>query len=250
VRTLLSALRCEKGAVGENLNEHRRVLREGHDAGCALVVFPEMSLTGSLDPARTPELLITLDHPAIADMTRCTAELALAAVFGVSERGEGGAAYITQVAAERGEVVGVQRKRHLGEGEERYTASDDDATIEVGGARCAISICAESGIDRPFEHAVAVDAKLVLFCAAPGLYGRRIDEAAWRRGWDWWRAHGLGDARRHARERSLWIAVATQAGSTRDEDFPGVAALVDPMGDVCAELPDWRAGNLIVDIPI
>ena len=52
------------------------------------------------------------------------------------------------------------------------------------------------------------------------------------------------------RERGLWIAIATQAGSTHDEDFPGLAALVDPTGEVRAELSDWHEGSLIVDVPV
>jgi predicted amidohydrolase len=247
---LLAALRSEKGATSENLARHRRVLCEARDADCAVAVFPEMSLTGSLDPTRTPELLIALDDPAVGAMAALTAETGVAAVFGLSERADDGAAHITQVVAERGRIVAVQRKRRLGEGEEGYTAVDEDATFELDGTRGAIAICAESRIDRPFAHAVAAGAKLVLFCAAPGLYGRRIDEAAWERGWEWWRAEGVGDARRHAREQQLWIAVATQAGSTHDEDFPGIAALVDPEGNVRAELPDWREGSLIVDVPV
>jgi predicted amidohydrolase len=250
VRILLAALRCEKGAVRDNLALHERVLREARDSGCALAVFPEMSLTGSVNPARTPEQLLTLDDPAVAAMARLTKETGVAAAFGLSERGPGDAAHITQVAAAGGRVVGMQRKRHLGDDEESYTAADEDATLEIDGARYAIAICAESGVDRPFAHAVAADAKLVLFCAAPGLYGRRIDEAAWKRGWEWWRGCGLGDAQRHARERRLWIAMATQAGSTHDEDFPGIAALVDPDGNVRAELPDWREGTLVVDVPL
>jgi predicted amidohydrolase len=250
VRMLLAALRCEKGAMSENLARHRRVLCEARDAGCAVAVFPEMSLTGSLDPARTPELLIALDDAHVGAMAELTAKTGVAAVFGLSERAAGGAAHITQVVADRGRIVAVQRKRHLGEGEERYTAVDEDATFELDGTRGAIAICAESRIDRPFAHAVSTGAKLVLFCAAPGLYGRRIDEAAWKRGWEWWRGEGVGDAQGHARERGLWIALATQAGSAHDEDFPGVAALIDPEGNVRAELPDWREGNLIVDVPV
>jgi predicted amidohydrolase len=250
VRILLSALRCEKGAVDENLAQHGRVLRDAHDAGCALAVFPEMSLTGSVDPAGRPDLLIALDDPAVDAMTALTAEVGVAAVFGISERSDRGDAHITQVVAERGRLIGVQRKRHLGEDEMAYTAADTDHVFDLAGGRCAIAICAEAGVERPFAYAEAVHAGLVLFCAAPGLYGRRIDEAAWRRGWEWWRAEGLGDARRHARERGLWIAIATQAGSTRDEDFPGLAALVDPMGNVRAKLPDWHEGNLIVDVPL
>jgi predicted amidohydrolase len=247
---LLAALRCEKGAVSENLARHRLVLCEARDADCAVAVFPEMSLTGSLDPARTPELLVTLDDPAVGAMAALTAETGVAAAVGLAERAADGVAYITQVVADRGRIVGVQRKRHLGDGEESFTTAEADATFEIDGARCAIAICAESRTDRPFAHAVAAGAKLVLFCAAPGLYGRRIDEASWKRGWEWWRTDGLAAAQRHARERHLWIALATQAGSTRDEDFPGVAALVDPEGNVCAELPDWREGNLVVAAPV
>jgi predicted amidohydrolase len=250
VRILLSALRCEKGTVSENLAAHRRVLCEGRDEGCELVVFPEMSLTGSLNPSGTPELLLTLDAPAVTAMAGFTSEIGVAAVFGISERGSGGAAFITQIVAEHGRIVGVQRKRHLGEGEEHYSAADEDATIEIGGVRCAIAICAESAVDRPFAHAAAATAPLVLLCAAPGLYGRRVDEPAWRRGWEWWRSAGLRDAQRHAQERGLWIAIATQAGSTHDEDFPGLAALVDPTGEVRAELPDWHEGSLVVDVPV
>jgi predicted amidohydrolase len=247
---LLAAIRCEKGAVDENLGEHRRVLMEARDSGCALAVFPEMSLTGSIDPSRHPELLIALDDPAVAAMIALTAEIGVSAVFGISERSERGDAYITQVVAEHGELTGVQRKRHLGEGEEAYAAADTDCLFDLEEARCAIAICAEAGVDRPFAYAEGAGARLVLFCAAPGLWGRRIDEASWRRGWEWWCTEGLGDARRHARERGLWIAIATQAGSTRDEDFPGLAALVDPDGNVTAQLPDWRAGTLVVDVPL
>ncbi len=247
---LLAALRCEKGGASENLEQHRRVLADARDAGCAVAVFPEMSLTGSVDPSRHPEHLVALDDPVIAELAAVTAATGVAAVFGISERGAGAAAYITQIVAARGRIVGVQRKRHLGDDEVGYTAADDDATFEIAGARCAIAICAEGGVERPFAHAEDTDAEIVLFCAAPGLYGRRIDEAAWRRGWEWWRGCGIGDAQRHARERHLWIAIATQAGSTHDEDFPGVAALIDPDGNVCAELPDWREGTLIVDVPV
>jgi predicted amidohydrolase len=249
VRILLAALRCEKGAATENLSEHRRALADARDADCSLAVFPEMSLTGSVDPARAPEQLIALDDPTVGAMVALTLELGVAAVFGISERADG-AAHITQVAAEHGRIVGVQRKRHLGEGEEHYAAADEDVIVDIAGVRCAIAICAESGIDRPFVHAAAAGAPLVLFCAAPGLYGRRIDEASWIRGWEWWRGCGLADVQRHAREQQLWIAMATQAGSTCDEDFPGLAALVDPEGRVRAELPDRHAGNLIVEVPL
>jgi predicted amidohydrolase len=249
VRLLLSALRCEKGAIDRNLAEHRRVLRDACDAGCALALLPEMSLTGSVDPARKPEQLVPLDHPAVTALVAATGDLGVAAVFGIAERtGEG--PYITQIVADGGGIVGVQRKRHLGEGEEAFRASDDDGVFDVAGTRVAVAICAEGGTDRPFAHARSAGAELVCFPSAPGLHGRRTTEDTWRAGWEWWCDSALGDARRHARESALWIAIATQAGVTVDEDFPGLAALVNPRGEVVAQSPDWLAADLLVDVPV
>jgi predicted amidohydrolase len=60
----------------------------------------------------------------------------------------------------------------------------------------------------------------------------------------------VADAQHHAQRLGVWVAMATQAGSTVDEDFPGIAALIDPRGQIVERLPDWRPGTLVVDVPI
>jgi predicted amidohydrolase len=250
MRAMLAALRCEKGDVDGNLAAHLRLLRGAAAAGCDLVLFPEMSLTGAVDPATRPDRLVGLDHPAIAALAAATGDTGACACFGVAERSPEGEPHITQVVAAGGRVVGVQRKRHLGPGEEPFTAARASHTFEHAGTRFGIAICAEGGHDAPFDAARAGGADLVLFPAAPGLYGRRTDEEAWRAGHSWWEGCALGDAGRHARRLGLWVALAGQAGSTEDEDFPGLAALVTPDGEVADRLPDWREGVLTVDIPV
>ena len=245
---LLSALCCPKGAVADNLAAHRRVLADARAAGCALALFPEMSLTGSVDPAQAPERLVALDDPIISALAAATGDLGVAAVFGIAEQHPRGP-FITQLVASGGQVQGVQRKRHLGEDEVAYVVADEDELFEVAGTPFAIAICAEAHVDRPFAFAQRAGAGLVCFPAAPGLYGRRTTEAEWRAGWDWWLDCALGDARRHACERNLWIAIASQAGSTADEDFPGLAALVDPHGEVVVQTPDWSPADLVVEVP-
>src|SRR6266498_2736798 len=148
-----------------------------------------------------------------------------------------------------GTLAGAYRKRHLGEGEEAYTPGAEQALFLLGRLSFGIAICAESGVDYPFDEPAAAGARVIFLCAAPGLYGRRTDEASWRAGHAWWESCGLADARRHAARTGSWVALATQAGSTADEDFPGIAALVDPAGEVVARLPDWQAGTLVVSLP-
>src|SRR5689334_10010326 len=249
MRALLAAMRCHKGEVERNLAVHLRLLAQAKTEGCELVLFPEMSLTGSADPAAHPEWLIGLGHRAVAALAGATGETGVGACFGVAERALDGTPYISQVFAAAGRVAGVQRKRHLGEDEGAFTPATGSVVFDHAGTRFGVAICAEAGFDGPFDAAAAEGAGLVLFPAAPGLYGRRTDEASWRRGFDWWKGSALGDARRHARRRGQWIALAGQAGSTVDEDFPGLAALVGPDGTVTARLPDWRPGVLLTEIP-
>jgi predicted amidohydrolase len=247
MRALLAAINCPKGAVDVNLDAHLQLL-----AGAApgdLVLFPEMSLTGYLDPILSANSLARLDHPAVLALVAATGNAGVCACFGIAERGPDGLPYITQVVAADGKLLGVQRKRYLGEGEEAFTAASGDAVFEHGGIRFGIAICAEAGHDPPFDAAASRGATLVLFPAAPGLYGRRTDEESWRRGLHWWEGCSRSDASRHAKRLGLWIAQAGQAGVTHDEDFPGLAALTGPDGVVTGRLPDWRAGVLTVTIP-
>ncbi len=250
VRALLAAIRCGKSEVDANLARHVQILADAASANCDLAVLPEMSLTGSVDPAAHPERLMRLGDPAIGRLVRASEEAGVAVCFGIAERTAGRQSHITQICAAAGQVTGVQRKRHLGEGEESFTAATGTAVFQHAGVRFGIAICAEAGFDAPFDTAAAAGARLMLFPAAPGLHGRRTDEASWRAGFSWWQGCSLGDARRHARRLGVWIALAGQAGATADEDFPGLAALVRPDGSVAARLPDWHEGTLAVEIPL
>jgi len=247
---MLAAIRCEKGDLDGNLAAHLRVLAEAAAAGCDLVLFPEMSLTGSVDPAVHPGRLVAAGHRAVAALVRATGDRDIAACFGIAARTAAGLPMIAQIVAAGGAVAGIQFKRYLGEGEEAYAAGSESVLFTHAGVGFAVAICAEAGYDSPFDSAAAAGVPLVLFPAAPGLYGRRDTDESWRRGLSWWESAGLADARRHAGRLGIWIALAGQAGSTADEDFPGLAALVAPDGSVAARLPDWRAGLLVVDLPL
>jgi predicted amidohydrolase len=250
MRILLAAMECAKADPAGNLAAHERVLREAAASGCQIAVFPEMSLSGSVDPATRPESLLALSSPYVSDLAALTATYGVAAVYGIAEAAADGVAHITQLYAHSGQVAGVYRKRHLGDGEEAFSPGRSPALFQLDGLRFGVAICAEGAVDYPFDEPAAAGARIVFFCAAPGLYGpRRDSEADWRRGFEWWESSGLGDSRRHARRTGAWVALVTQAGSTVDEDFPGIAALVAPSGEVVARLPDWRPGTIVADVP-
>ena len=246
---LLAAITCEKGDLQGNLVRHLDALHEAADAGCELAVFPEMSLTGSVNQVTHREHAVATDDAAIRHLAAAAGGMGVDAVVGIGERADGDL-FISQLHLHDGEVAGVQRKRRLGDGEEGFATSEHTERFACGDVPFGVVICAESHVDFTWDASTSAGEPLVTFCSAPGLDERCTSEQTWRSGFDWWGSAGLVDAQREAKRLGVWVAMATQAGSTVDEDFPGIAALVDPRGDIVDRLPDWRPGTLVFDVPL
>lgn len=249
MRALLAAINCQKGDIDLNLKVHRRVVEQAAEEECDIAVFPEMSLTGYLDPRRADHTPISLDSEPVKQMCELSKESGVSLLFGISEANGDDLPFITQVHVSSGQVEAVYRKRHLGEGEPGlYVPGAESATGTSGSEKFGVAVCADRDWPDEFEFAARSGARVVFHPSAPGLWGRRTGEASWRQGFDWWRDTCIEIHGKHARQFGVSIAVATQAGSTEDEDFPGWAALIGADGAIKAELPDWRAGALVVDI--
>lgn len=238
---MLTSLTCAKGDLVSNLARHRELVESAGDHGCDLVLLPEMSLTGY-----RPSAAVALDHPSVTALVAATSG-ASAVCFGLVETDpSGGRPFITQLVAKHGQIVAVHRKAHLGEGEDNdFQPGAAAEAFMLAGVSCVVAVCAEIGTAPPYAQDLV---RLVLGPSAPGLYGdRRRTDADWRRGWDWWRGSVIDDAARLLRPDQV-LLVSTQAGATDDEDFPGWAAVLEPGGNVTAELPDWREGTLVVEL--
>lgn len=250
MRVLLAAINCPKGDRSTNLVRHREILQQAASEECEIAVFPEMSLTGYTDPEKFPTGPMALDDDTVEKLAAETGKTGVAALFGIAERNDDGTTAITQIFAADGEVRGTYSKRHLGEGEENFTAGKAMAAFAMPNIVIGIAICAESEVTYPFSDAKDLGAKVVFHCSAPGLYGRQDDDAGWQRGFDWWRNSSIEQLTAYAKDLDIWIASAGQSGATVDENFPGWAALISPSGEIVAELPDWREATLTVDIPV
>ena len=248
MRLALAAMTSDKGDVERNLGRHVDLMEAAAADGCHLAVFPEFSLTGSVDPGRAPEDLLSLDAAPVHALAAATKSTGIGAVFGIAERGRGGP-HITQVYARDGDLVGVQRKRHLGEDEDGYVVAGDDASFSFGSVAFAgRDLCRERHrstmggcrVGGSIPGAVLLRAGTVRPASRRGGMARRLRVVA-----------GLRARRRPQAGRSP-PAVGGHGDPSRvhpDEDFPGLAALVDPNGEVVARLPDWQPGTLMVDVP-
>jgi predicted amidohydrolase len=250
LRLALVQLRCEKGDLAGNLARHAQHIGAAAARGVDIVCFPEMSLTGYVDSLRMPHGVVALDSALVADFVALTRGRALTAIAGIIEPHTGDEKpYITQLVARDGQLLGLYRKLTIVHEEAAWFTPGAGAPLfEHGGVPFGLAICADIDTREVFARAAAQGARLVLHPSAPGLYGAQATRD-WSACYAWWRDGCHAKLGAYAREFGLYIATATQAGRTSDEDFPGGGFLFGPDGTCLAETLDWSEGVLDVDIP-
>ncbi len=248
LRVGLIQMQSEKGDINKNLSRIATFLDEAERIGIDIVAFPEASLTGYVDPVMYSHAVVSLDGPEVGRLLTVTRRYSSTVLVGVVEANPTGKPFVTHIVARRGELLGLHRKIHnVDEDAEWFACGTDVSVYRSSGETFGISVCADLNVPFLFERCAAQGAKIVFEVAAPGLYGAQ-ETRNWQTGFDWWEAECSEKLGGYARKHNLWIAVATQAGRTVDEDFPGGGYLFSPTGDRVYGTPDWSPGAVFLEV--
>jgi predicted amidohydrolase len=248
LKIALVQMRCEKAGLDENLREMERHIREAAARGVDIVGFPEASLTGFADPTKHPRAVIRRDGPEMAAVLAMTRGHDMTVLPGFIEANPAGKPFVTQAVVRDGRVIGYHRKQFIIEEEDEwFTPGERIATFRHGGLGFGIAICADLTTEAVYAVCARRGACIVFHLAAPGLYGDRASRD-WRAGYEWWEGVCRKYFEGYARKYGIWIAVATQAGRTCDEDFPGGGYVFAPDGRRLYATPDGSAGAVYLEL--
>ena len=250
IKVGLVQMRCEKGAVDENLAKIYTYLRAGVEQKVDMMCFPEMSITGYIDPRRYPEAVLWLDGPEVAHFVAMTRDMPVTAIAGLVEANPLGKPFITQIIAQAGNLQVVYRKKTIVDEEAEWFAPGSNvAVFSHPKGTFGLSICADINTPEIFAESARLGASVVFEAAAPGLYGEQATRN-WQSGYQWWRDECHTKLGQYAHDNAITIAVATQAGRTTDEDFPGGGYVFGPDGTCLFTTTDWSEGVLYAEIPV
>ena len=227
--------------VGDLDGNAQRVL-DAYDsaagAGCDLVVFPELMITGY-----PPEDLLL--RPAfVAAAGETLAKVAArtgdaAAVIGFPEQAD--RLYNAAAVCAGGRVMGVYRKQLLPNyavfDEQRYfTASTDPGPVfDVAGVRVGVTICEDAWEPEPILAAAAQGAELVVNINASPYFAGRLTER-----------EALLAAR--ARQAAVPIVYGNLVGGQDELVFDGGSLVFDASGTLAARAKQFVEDLLVVDI--
>jgi (R)-amidase len=242
LRIGLIQMQCEKAQIQQNMAAISGHLKEAAARGVDIIGFPEMSLTGYADPTKYPQAALDLHGPEVAQLLKLTEPYPLTALVGLIEKNPAGKPFITHLVLRQGELLGFYRKITIEDEEvEWFSPGQGVPVFQYGNLTYGIAICADIGNETVFAECARQGAKIVFELAAPGLYGEQATRN-WASGYAWWEGECQTQLSKYTREYGIWVAVATQAGRTIDEDFPGGGYVFAPGGERLYSTAGWQPG--------
>ena len=206
----------------------------------SLLCFPECFLQGYLTNERSARLnalhLDSSDFKAVLDRFPKSGPMIVMGMIEV----DGGQLFNTAVVVKHGALVGRYRKTHLLNGEQVFSAANDSPVFEVDGLRFGINICYDTNFPDTSRKIADLGGELVV-CPSNNMMPRDRAEA-------FKMVHNIVRGER-CRETGLWLISADVTGE-RDECVGwGPTAVLNPDGQVVAQLPLDEPGLLVLDIP-
>lgn len=199
-----------------NLASVDRLAREAAGRGAAIVVFPELCLSGYLGPDEVERHAVAPDGPELGRVAAAAASARMAVAVGFAERaGDGRLFSSIAVFGPDGTPVAIRRKAHLFGQETRWaTPAASAAAFDLCGVRCGAWVC----YDTRFPELAR---RLALDGATLALVG-----AAWLGPADEWELA----VRSRAMDNGIYVAAAALQGSIRGTSFHGTSLVADPHG--------------------
>jgi len=208
--------------------------------GAALLCFPEGFLQGYLtDETLARQNALNLASPAFEAVLNRLPKTGPMVVLGLIEVDDG-RLFNTAIVVDRGTLIGRYRKAHLLGGEQIFNAGNDSPIFETAGLSFGINICYDTNFPEAARKVADLGASLIV-CPANNMHRRKTAEALKD-------MHNLARGER-CRETGLWLVSADVTGERDGLISWGPTAVLNPAGEVVAQLPLEKTGLLVFDTP-
>lgn len=246
MKIALVQMASAKGDIDKNLTETERLIKLAVEQEAKIIVFPEMSLTGYFYEEKDLHFAVSVDHDAVRKVLNLSGKYDCTIIFGIAEK-EGEKYFVSQLVAQNGKLSGIYRKHNIVNLEAKiFTAGKELGIFQHGEIKFGITICADIDLLALFADYAKAGCDIVFECASPDLYGDR-ENRNWQRGYNWWRNNCIEKIGSYAKDNQMAIAVSTQSGRNKENDFPGGGYYFSNEGQILTETKDYMDEILVFD---
>jgi predicted amidohydrolase len=230
-----------RGHIDEAVSHATQVFVQAARENVRLLCFPEGFLQGYfLDENLARAIALDLSSPEFAAVLQRFPQSEMVIVMGMIEV-EAGQLYNTAIIVQNQIVVAHYRKAHLLKKESFFKAGTDTVTVSVDGLRFGVNICFDTNFPEAARKIAQAGASLIV-CPTNNMLPQP-------KAVEFRDVHNAVRGER-CRESGLWLISADITGQRGDHVGLGPTAVLNPGGDVVAQLPLNEPGILIYDMPV
>jgi omega-amidase len=220
-------INCTAGDPEGNLLRVSEFALQAREAGCDIVVFPEMVDTGC-ETDKIRKYASSWATGPFRELQSIAADTSLCVVCGMSELAEDKLFNAVAIIGPDGESLGQYRKTHLittepFEEQSVFTAGDAFCMFSFGGLKFGVMVCYDLRFPEVARYYATHEASAVLMPSAWPL--SRMSH---------WKT--LIPAR--AIENQLFMVCSNRVGRDGDLEFGGSSCIVDPWGETISDSPE------------
>ena len=239
IRVAAAIFNSPVGKIRENLDRMVIWVAEARKQGAAIICFPELNITGYC----TRDDISQAADPIPGDVSKRLSQLArdyqISILAGFVESVESGDIFASHLVVAPDGILGVYRKIHIAPPErDIFSPGETVPLFEISGVKLGVQLCYDAHFPE-LSTRMAVEGADILFMphASPrGTPGEKYNS---------WMRHLTA----RAFDNSLFIVACNQSGNNQKGlQFPGVAAMIGPDGEVIDKQLSDEDGILVADL--
>ena len=229
---------CILGETARNIEKAADLIRRAAEQDAALVLFPEMYLTGYALGEKTRKLAVKVAGSVIDELAQMAKKNQIFICMGFPELDPVSRKIFNSLVclSDQGELLAVYRKIQLYDDEKDFFSAGDEIKVaQTPLGRTGFLICYDLEFPE-LARMIALQDADVLLVATANMHPWCDQQDVY--------------VKARAAENKIFLALANRIGQEKDLVFCGSSAVVDPLGCILAGAGRQNPALLIADIDL
>jgi N-carbamoylputrescine amidase len=227
------------GQVRHNLARMLPWIKKAKKEGADLICFPELNVTGY---STKPEMNIcaeSIPGPVSECLVQMAHENQIVILAGMVEKDEKDRIFASHLVVTPENISGIYRKTHIAPPErDIFSPGDSIPLFEVEGVNLGIQLCYDAHFPE-LSIRMAVDGADIIFMPHASPRGTPAEKL------NSWLRHLTA----RAFDNSVFIIACNQNGDNlKGLQFPGVAVVIDPSGNILKDNTSGKEAMIVADL--
>ena len=227
------------GKIRQNIDALARRVKEAKKKDAAIICFPEMNITGYSTRKKIVDSAQFIPGPVTDELAKLAKKENIIILAGIAEKDEKDRIFSGHLVVTPQGLSGVYRKLHIAPPEQKVFSSGRNIPLfEAHGIRFGIQLCYDAHFPELSTRMALNGADIIFF---PHASPRGTPEEKFRS----WMRHLTA----RAYDNGLFVVACNQTGENKKGlNFPGIALVIDPSGNVIAKDVSGKETMIVVDL--